>query len=772
MASYCIPKQNIEKVKRVFAKLGDNGLGSFMKKTNAEKVRLFKQVLPEDEAKLFVDGLEKSFADKRLRTFGNYLKKNLDGDTKIDEEINFLGKNFKNIKDVDNFIHGKAREIAEKQEGLKLTDNEVKEIMAIGKRSEEANKKLITVTKEKDGRLTNDYAEALSQQAKTIRESEKFLMKSAGVSWAETFNSHLKALMLAKPSTIAVNILSNKENSLFQKSVKRIGSRKWNGYNSDLAQDMAKAMYKVSQDTSETIFGKRIGVGYDLSRSLSVDDMTKKNIIGEKMEAGRDTFFTRLVFETGLGRADYNSARIAFVDTLNLESSKMADIAGLTGEKAKNQAKDWMMDAFELIPKTEEGKALRASAVADALRATWTDNRILSKYLLKAREGINKMTFSDKIKIRIGDLLEPFVKTTSNIIQFGTDISGLGIPKSVYKFIKYKKNKSILTQGESEKLFASSIRDLVGSVGGIGGALIMASMIDDDDFIGAYDPSRLKYDELKNGNSNSIRIFGHWVSTDYNILATPLIGVLYAKKYGKDNMADMVYQYSKGVANQTLKAPVISTFAEMSTDFSRKFGENSDKQDAYKYLADTLVGQLSSRIPGFFQDITQLIDDKKRDTTKYRDKFLSKIPILSKKSPEKMDILGDVIETELGGANTEAEKIIAGFFQIMAGARVKKEKNEPFRNEVFRLKDAGVAPTITDWKYRLPPKLVKLKEKVGEDEFRRIFKEDYGTKLRTAMLNEINSAYYKNIKDEDKKKRLDKIEDGIINGIYTRNNIK
>lgn len=767
MPAYCIPRKNIESMKKIFSKMGDNQIADIIDKEFADKVKLFKNALPEEEAVLFAKEFEKAVSSKRLRALGDLIRNNLDESSSIEKEIADIKGNF---KEIDAFIKATTDNIGEKIEGVSLTKKEVEEALRIGKRQENAIKKVANTPRLKGDRMSADYVKALSEQYQAVREADRFVMSKAKVSFRETLNSHLKAVMLISPKSIAINVISNAEKSLFDESLKRISSRKVSGYNSELASDMAKTMYKISQDTSETLFGKKIGVGYDLSRSLSLDNMLEKNIIGERMEVGRDTWFTRFVFETGLGRADYRSGRINFTDSLNLYSSKMADEMGLKGTEAKKMAREIMLDAFELTPQTLKGKKLREMAVKDALHATWTDKRALSETLLKIRESINKATKFTGLKI--GDLLEPFVKTPANIIQFGTDISGLGIPKSAYKYFKLQKNKSVLSASEAEDLVRGSIRDLTGAIGGIGSAMFMASFINDDEFISAYDPNRTKYDELRNSNSNSVKVFGHWVSLDYNILAVPLVGILYAKKYGGENTAEQLVQYAYGIGSQISKAPIISTLYDTSLDISRKFGAGADKEDLTKYLGSVFVDQIASRIPSVLQDIAQLSDNSKRDITKASDKFLAKIPGLSKLAPEKKDMLGDVIKTEVGNADTESTKFLAGVLQIMTGARVRKEKSEPLRNEILRLKDEKFAPTITDWKYRIPPKLEKLKEKVGNDEYQRIFTEDYGVKLKKSLQREIEKKSYQDLSNEDKKKRLDKLEDVVINSIYSKNKIK
>lgn len=767
--SYCIPRKYIDKLKNQFKALGDNQIEKIADLSLEQKIDFFKKALPEGEASLLAKEFEKAYASKKINEIKKFVRNNLDEKYRKenDAQLALIGKDFKTTKEIKEFIEKRIDTISDQKEGLALTEKETERAIKIGEEQKRTEEALVGVEKIKNGKLNKDYVKALVDYYVAVRKGDLLLSDISGKSISETINSHLKALMLAKPSSVAINIISNAQKMTFDLAVKRVASREFNGYNTDLAIDLMKALKTIDNETSIELFGKNLGVGYDLSRALSLDELSLMKISGEQMKSGRDTWFSRLVYETGLGKADYISARVAFVDSLNVYSTEIAKSQGFTGIEAKNKAREMMLDAFDLNPKTDDGKRLRELAVKDAQHATWTDKRYISENLMKIREVINSGT--KKTGIKFGDLFEPFIKTPANIIQFGTDISGLGVPKSAYKFFKLIKNKDILTKAEASDLTRSAIKDLTLSIGGLGMSFLMASMIDDDDFIGAYDPNRLKYDELRNSNSNSIRVFGHWVSLDYNILAMPLIGILYAKKNGGDNMADQIIQYFVGVGTQVSTLPFFSSIPEMAQDIQRKLGEDTDRTDVLNYLMDAMINQISSRVPGIVQDITKISDENKRETQKLSDKFLSKVPFLSTFAPVKKNIFGEPIKTTTGMSDN---KFYGALLQILTGERIKISIDEDVNNEILRLKDKGFAPTFTNWRFVTSKKLKELKEKVGEEDFSIIFSDEYGNPLKKEINKLIKTDKYKKMTDEEKKKEIDKLEDEYINKIYKKYKIK
>ena len=255
----------------------------------------------------------------------------------------------------------------------------------------------------------------------------------------------------------------------------------------------------------------------------------------------------------------------------------------------------------------------------------------------------------------------------------GVDAAGLGTLKSTVKFFKYFKNKETLTQTEADNLLSDAVKDLVVAIGGIGASLILASFFDDDDFVGAYDPARFKYDELVGSTKGIVvRIGNKWVSLDYNIFAIPLVGILYAKKYGQDNVVDKLFSYAKGVGTQFVSnLPVISTFYETIKGADDRLPDDADFIETMRYFGKNFMKEVIGRVPGILQDIALIADDTKRDTTKLSDAFLAKLPFLSKLTPEKKNIFGETIKTEVGQAEG-LYKVIAAFYQLFAGARIKE----------------------------------------------------------------------------------------------------
>ena len=647
--------------------------------------------------------------------------------------------------------------------GAKITTKEVETVKKLGEKlrvTKETSEKELEKSISKQ-EITKEYQDSLIAYAKALKETDEFLIGKSATDWSSTFWNHIQGSMLLNPASWNINIISNIEMAGITAIERRLKNMRLSGYSSDLSKKWKKTMLSVRKET-----------GYDMSRALSLDEMLQKKIIGEKLSIGKDSFFTNFIYNDALGKPDAWAARMAFADALDLESSSLVHGMGITGNAAKQKAREIFLDAIQIVPKTEEGKVARKAAVLEAQIATWTNPGLIADSTLKLKAGLNKMV-EDGMGLKgfkLGNMIEPFVKTPANIAQFGIDGAGLGIIRGAGKFVSLIKNHSVLDKVQRKRLLGEAISDSMRTGFGVGGALALASFIPKDNFVGSYDPNRWKYEQLRNSNTNSIRIGNKWYSLDYyGGLASPLVAVLYAKKYGKGNLAQMLGQYAMGVADQSTQIPFLGSVWAMGKKFNEVVDPNSPesgKQGA-KLIYDIFSDQITSRVPGLLTNIAKLFDTNDREAEGFLKTLQSKVPILRKGLPVKQDFLGQDIMTEVG-VNEGTQKYVAMLTQILAGARIKTAKDRPYASEIYRLKESGNGASFTSWNYRLGKRQQALKDKVGDDEYRRIYREEYGKVIIDKINKKISEEKYKKMSDADKKLEIDKINDDVIGKIYSK----
>lgn len=759
MANVCIPKLQATKLINT---LKEGGLEKISNMTSQERREFFAKSVGVEMGQKVNGAFEKALASKRKTAMLEFAQKITGQDKRAKQSII---DRIKKLDDGEFLNENILEDYVSETLGARITQKEVAQIKEISKKVSESS---ASVEKEfskvlSSGKITKEYEKALIENAKALQESDMFLLERSKTSWSETLWNHMKASMLLNPASWTVNVLSNLQMSVISGIERRVGTTKLSGYSGDLAKDWKRVMTNVRKET-----------GYDMSRALSIDEMLDKQIMGEQTAIGKDTAFTKFVYETALGTNDAWSARMAFADGLDLHSASMAESMGLKGEAAKSKAREIFIDATQIVPKTEEGKIARQAAVLEAQTATWTQKGALSSFTLKLKQNLNKFAEEDLgLKgFKIGDLLEPFVKTPANIQAYGIDAAGLGLIRGAGKMGALIKNSGKLTDVQKKRLLGESLRDMMRTGFGLGGGALAASFIPAENFVGAYDPNRYKYEELRGSNNNSIRIGDKWYSLDYfGGLATPMVAALYAKKYGDGNVAKMITQYLIGVADQSTNIPFVGSVKELGMSGLTKLDSESSIEDIGKIAYEWLTSQVTSRVPGVMVNISKLFDDNEREFSGLKEGIQAKVPEWRNSLKVKQDMLGQNVETEIGRNENGVDKYLAIVTQILAGARVKTSKKEPYAEEIIRLKDTGNGPSLTSWKYRLGKRQQALKDKVGEEEYRRIFKEEFGKPIIEKMNALMKSKEYQNLSDAEKKVVIDNINDNVIEKIYVKNKI-
>lgn len=734
MAKYCIPKENIAKLKKAFEKLGDNQIQKLIDKSPEERISLFKKALPEDEAYLLNREFEKSVASKRLRALGDWVKENLDEkyrDEKLAKDINFIGKNFKDLEQVDDFINQRVDLLAEQSVGVGLTTKEIEKFTQLGKNLYETGKYL------NDGLLDNE--KGVFAFGKAYKEMEDFTDSLRPVSkWKAYVQNIGRVNMLASIKTPFLNIESNTISGLTEAIGRRLSNWKiYGNVDKELAQRYRKTAMKLFKET-----------GLDLSRMITIEDTVTgagKMIGEETSRTGNKTLnaYSDFIFNKTLTTPDVAFGNFAFTDALNIISSRL-------GKGNEAMSTKIFKDATLLNPRTQEGQLARLEAIASARRATYTDDSWSSKFALGTRKLLNTVP-------GLGDILMPFVKTVANVAELGADYAGVGLVKGTWKGSRLGIAKMKGQQVDKEATI-NAFNDIVRAGLGMSAAYALVSQIEVDDFMGAYDPARVGIDQLSNTSYNALRVqtpFGEkWVSLDYlGALAPSVVGMLYAKKYGEKEM-NQGLGYLGGVASQYIaQMPVFDPLNSFIGEVQKFNPENSKAllsvfgDKAIRSFTDTIVSRM---IPGIAYDMARATDEYQRDTRQkvYTlgkvnfDSFINKIPYLRKGLPVKYDGLGRLMHEE-------------GFETFLFGARVRTDKADEVVDEIYRLRNNGQKPNVRDLRFTYSAKVKELKEKVGKEKFYDVARQ-FGETLAVTYKKEMDKGSYKKLSDEEKKDVLDK----------------
>jgi hypothetical protein len=387
-----------------------------------------------------------------------------------------------------------------------------------------------------------------------------------------------------------------------------------------------------------------------------------------------------------------------------------------------------------------------------------SQSRIASEMLLDARRLMDKFSNMLGFKINYGILNEPFVKVPANAVANSlVDYSGLGVVLRTAKGLsRVMKDKGWDGIKNDREYIRNLVNDAIRGGMGVGGAYVIASYIEPDNFMGAYDPNRYKIDQLKDGSYNAVKIGDKWISLDYfGVLAAPLVGIMYAKKYGEEGWKSWLPGYGNGLVSQIGRFPVVGTLADTIGQYTNQNEKSLGTfiQDKFKDTGKGIYDFVANRtVPAVISDFAKGLDKYERDTKtgEYTisglsvDSIVSKIPYMRENLPRKTNILGREMETE-------------GLISTMAaGSRVKTDKSTPAEAEVFRLTNAGFKPSLTDFSDSRSEKVTQLREKMSKEDFKKVT-DEYGRSVREAFEKVIKDKKYQELSDEDKKATLDEV---------------
>jgi hypothetical protein len=532
--------------------------------------------------------------------------------------------------------------------------------------------------------------------------------------------------MLMSIKSILLNIESNSLNFIAESAIKRIS---YGSIDKVVNPEVIKEYMQYSKDIYNAS-------GYQVSTMEELD--ATQRILNEKQitsqgegiirKLGRG--YEQTIFKYGLGYPDLVFKDLAFVDTANLLASKEANG---NAEKATAIFKD----AILLQPKTKIGQEIREKAQIDALVATYQNKSALSEAALTVRNALNKWSG----KLKLGDALNPFVKTPANVLALGIDYTFgavyLGNIKTIINDFK-SGNISDSTKTSLQKIGRNALGVVV--------ATVLAQFIDDDDYIPDYallSQGERNLVKAKNGVYNAVKIGDKWVSLDYfGPFAMPLAAVLNAKR--EKALQDKVFNYLTGAGIQGLKIPVFGNLAETFQTAGRL--ANQDATKGAEELVNSLVDFTSSRLtPAILSDIAKMTDEYERDTGRSAlNRAQAKIPVLREQLPTKVNYAtGRAVKTENSAS------------VLFAGARIKTTTKGSVINEIDRLYDANTEKNVTLSSVtkgngalsRLP----ESEKPRAEAKFARMYAD--------GVAKLIASSRYRNLEDDKKVKAINKIRE-------------
>lgn len=741
--AFCIPKNLAEKLKSA-AKRGEINIAELYEMNSQQRRSFFEFYTDTDTAKGINAGFERAMVSKHKNALKTWVKNTFDAKEKkkiknLIDKVNELSN--ENLLDPENREAFMQDFIAERL-GVTVTESEAKKINELSEKLQEEYAK-----------GTDKYGIAKLGYWEARREMENYLQEINPASRLKIATSTIgRAAMLASLKSPLLNISGNSIVAIQQSFERRIQNTTYSGKTD-------KKFVREYIKTVNQIYAKS---GYDVTRMQDMSDGIKT--LGEEITHSQGKGATRfigriaenVIFDQLLSKPDVFFSSLAFADSANLAATRLAKEKGLKGKNLTDYANKVFRDATSLSPQSTDGRIVRNQARADAMLATFTNDSKLATANMGIRKALNSVTGD----LKLGDQIMPFVKTPANVVSISIDASGLsavrGITKLPRAINEMKAGDATLMREVSREMFRSGF--------GMTIAFIIASAFDEDDFIGAYPTSQKERELLKtkNARANSIKVGDKWVSLEYfNFIASPLIGFLYAKKY-KDNLPEAMFNYAAGTSTQLLELPAIDPSKDV-LDFLQDISPEGkiDKDNLPQYVANALTDYIRARtVPGIFYDIAKGLDAAEREVD-YKnplDKVKSTIPGLRQTLPEKVDVFGEVIKGE------------PFYSTILFGARMRSARDNRIIEEFDKLNKTGNLPSLTRPE-KTSGRVKEFREQVDQEKFDAMI-SDFRNGYKRGVDKLISSEKFNKLSDEDKKKVIDKLKNGVLTASLKKHGYK
>lgn len=570
-----------------------------------------------------------------------------------------------------------------------------------------------------------------------------------------------RAAMLASVKTPILNIESNLVGAITERIIRRARLMSWEKAVDERAIEAYKAydaaVYDASGITMSTVRAESI-----LEPSLfgAVKGERVLTTQGEGRVRAASRLAENIIFKWSLGKPDAMFKRQAFVDNAVLEATKIAKAEGHKGDALKERATHIFNDAVLFNPQTPEGQGVRERSVAAAEIVTYTNDGLISRFSLKARELLNDATGN----ARIGDIVMPFVKTPANVAALGLEYSA-GFGRLALNLV----NGTILRDVRNRTWSAQSqaaVNAAVRNGFGVVLALLLVAGLEPEDYISTFDlasPKERDLARMKNAPFNSVKIGGEYVSLDYfGPLSAPMTAVLEAQK--REGFWTVAYEYVKTAlvqASSTIPAiEGLSSAVGAGTELARM-----DADTLVKEVSNDAVDAVMSRlVPAILGDVAKVIDDYERD--------MSGASIVDK-AAEKLPFVREALPVRFNTATGKPKE--SSLRQLFFGSRIKKAEENDFIREINRLFESKNAPVISDITRSSAFSDLSADEKAEiRSEFSGGFRNRFGRFIKgypEQALKMMKSVSYQRASDIRKKQALDKLRRKIVDEIKKKRGI-
>ena len=440
--------------------------------------------------------------------------------------------------------------------------------------------------------------------------------------------------------------------------------------------------------------------------------------VKEKIKTGLNNTakFINLGPKWGAGGTDMLAANFQRADTAILMSKEIAKLESIKGKLPEGmseaeRADQLLEESYSFNPKDEQAEKIRTLGILDAHLSNGTQADGMADKVLALRELM-------KIgKIDFGKVIIPFAKIATTVTSIGLQsATGIGIARSLYKINKASKLEGVARSTQIQE----GVSSLVKFLGIMGSAVLLATYLDDDDYVGPYDSityKELKLAQAKGAGTSAIRIGGKWIPLRFfPLINIPLAAIMTARQ-NKTKGGTALGGYMSGITGAILETP------------------------GFKQVKDTILGKL--------EDITKskdILDSVGLDGEAITN--WAKVRLIP--SVLSYDVYNKLTEQDAKYDFLGREREKGGMF--------KEDRMNDVLLEFTRLDKDGNLPTISDPKGEYAK---ELEEKLGEKEYDKQLAElqqVYSEKVSEL----IKSDRYKNSKEEKKKDRIDDLRTKYI----------
>lgn len=516
-------------------------------------------------------------------------------------------------------------------------------------------------------------------------------------------------------------------------------------YFSDLVSGAVdSAIYKkTGVRTTGTTNLKNYGKGFKTGLFQSYNDFKKgintRNIEGNRFEITEGKSFND---KTKIGKA------LNKVDNL---LSFMLD----AGDRGFYEASftNSINNQLVLNNTTEVTQDMIDIATNEALQRTWQDNNDYTRFVLKARAGINK--FGQKFLIGndsygLGDVLIPFAKTPANLTKAIVDYSPVGLIDTINQGITL--NRSLTNGQYTPQMQHQFVQSLGKATAGtmlyvLGIALANAGITsgesDDDKDVANFMKNTLGISSysIKIGNKSFTYDWAQPVAAPLSITANIVSS--------KNNKGQALFEGILANLDTAGNILLEQSFLDSLNDVL------SNNDGAISGIINEIMELPSRAIPTLSKQIVDLTDSTQRQTYEYNqpiqtaiNSIKAKIPVLSQTLAPSVDTMGREIQ-RYGGKNNI-------FNVFLNPANVNTENISESAEEIYRLYketgDSTIMPRVSPYYINQDGEKITLTSKQ-----RAKFQEVAGDIVESSISNLLEDSTYNSYSDTDKAEIINKI---------------